>query len=242
MKVISTRPGIALASLLALSLAACGGGEPADDTGAMADEAGAMAEGMDESLRQIEGGGDLAGWNGRTDGDQPFDDVLVTNMDDGSFQIDVGPAVVLWQDDMTAEGAYMLSGTFHQVSSKDHPHGTGLVFGGADMAGAGQVYTYFMVRGSGDFLVKTRTGDETFWVEPTEGWVAHEAVNRTDANDEFTNELAVQVTDTEVVFMVNGTEVLRRPAEGIYTDGNYGVRANHNLTIQVSDLGVVTGQ
>jgi hypothetical protein len=232
-----TRPGIATVSLLALTLAACGGEEAANQADTMADDAP-----MDESLREIEGGGDLAGWNGRTDGDVPFDDVLVTEMDGGTFQIDVGPAVVLWQDDRMAEGVYTLSGTFRQVSSKDHPHGTGLVFGGADMAGAGQVYTYFMVRGSGDFLVKTRTGDETFWAAPTEGWVSHEAVNQTDANDEFVNELAVQVTDAEVVFMVNGTEVLRRPAEGLYTDGMYGVRANHNLTIQVSGLTVTTGQ
>jgi hypothetical protein len=238
------RPGTALTGFLVFALAACGGEDAGSDAEAMADEADAMASeaGMDETLREIEGGGDLAGWNGRTDGDVPFDDVLVTEMDGGMFQIDVGPAVVLWQDDLVAEGAYTLSGTFHQVSSKDHPHGTGLVFGGADMAGDGQVYTYFMVRGSGDFLVKTRTGDETFWVEPTDGWVPHDAVSQTDANDEFVNELAVQVTDAEVVFMVNGTEVLRRPSEGIYTDGMYGVRANHNLTIQVSNLTVETGQ
>ncbi len=209
----------------------------------MMEGAEGMAEAapMDESLREIEGGGDLAGWSGRTDGDVPFEDVLVTEMENGAFQVDVGPAVVLWKDDLQAQGSYTLSGTFRQVSSKDHPHGTGLVFGGADLAEDGQVYTYFMVRGSGDFLVKTRTGDETFWAEPTDGWTPHEAVMQTDANDEFVNELAVEVTDTEVVFMVNGTEVLRRPADGLYVNGLYGVRANHNLTIQVSDLGITSG-
>lgn len=222
------------AGLFTLLLAACGGAETMDD---------AAMDGEDAAMDQApaEASGPLAGWEGRTDGGQPLEEVGVTQPAEGGWQVDTGPAVVLWQDGMDASGEYRLSGTFHQVSSKGNPHGTGLVFGGSEMDGAGQVYTYFMVRGTGDFLVKTRTGDETFWAEPTEGWVAHDAVNQTDANDAYTNELAVEVGATEVAFFVNGTEVLRRPAEGLYTDGNYGVRLNHNLTIRFSDLAVEAG-
>ena len=229
------------AALLGIFLAACGGGDTPEATADEAASGGDMAAMDDESERQIEGGGELAGWHGRTDEDAPFDNVLVTSVGDAEWQVDNGPAVVLWQDGMAASGDYTLSGTFHQVSSKGHPHGTGLVFGGSEMDGAGQLSTYFMVRGSGDYLVKTRTGDETFWVQPTDGWVAHEAINTDDANGEYTNELGVQVMGDEVAFMINGTEVLRVPSEEVYTDGNYGVRMNHNLTIRFSDLGVVAG-
>lgn len=230
------------AAMLGILLAACGGEEAAEMDGAAeaADAAGDMAM-DDEAERQIEGGGELAGWHGRTDQDAPFDNVLVTDQGDGMYQVDNGPAVVLWQDGTRAEGNYTLTGTFHQVSSKGHPHGTGIVFGGADMDAPGQVYTYFMVRGSGDFLVKTRTGEETFWVAPTDGWVANAAINADDANGEYTNELSVQVMADEIAYMINGTEVLRTPREGTYADGYYGVRMNHNLTIQFSGLAMTAG-
>jgi len=198
---------------------------------------GAMAE---EELRVVEGGGELSGWEGRTDGDAPFDDVRVLAIDDG-WQIDNGPAVALWQDDLTAMGSYTLSGTFHQVSSKGHPHGTGLVFGGTDLDGPGQAYTYFMVMGDGTYLVKNRDGDETSWVLPSGAWTADGAVNADDENGLYTNDLAVQVGETETAFMVNGTEVFRVANTEIHTDGTYGVRVNHNLTIEVRDLMVDAG-
>lgn len=223
------------AAMLGILLAACGGADEAADMDDAADTAGDMA--MDEEAeRQIEGGGELAGWHGRTDEDAPFDNVLVTDQGNGMYQVDNGPAVVLWQNGTVAEGNYTLSGTFNQISSKGHAHGTGIVFGGSDMDGAGQAYTYFMVRGSGDYLVKTRTGEETFWAGGTDGWVAHEAIVLEDPDGVNSNELSVQVMADEIAFMVNGTEVLRAPREGIYADGFYGVRMNHNLTIQFSGL------
>ena len=204
------------------------------------DEEIAEAPMAEEELRTVEGGGELAGWHGRADGDAPLDDVRVLTID-GGWQVDNGPAVALWKDDLTATGAYTLSASFHQASSKGHPHGTGLVFGGSDLAGAGQAYTYFMVMGDGTYLVKTRDGDDTSWVLPSGGWTEHDAVNADDENGMYTNDLAVQVGETETAFMVNGTEVFRVANSEIHTDGMYGVRVNHNLTIDFRGLKVEAG-
>ncbi len=189
-----------------------------------------------DAERTVEGGGALLpGWHARVDRDRPLENVKMTKLASG-WQIDNGPAIVLWKDDLTASGDYSVKGTFHQVSSKGHAHGVGLVVGGKDMAGAGQVYTYFLIRGNGDFLVKTRTGAKTAWVNAE--WTHHAAVKADNADGTNTNQLEVKVAGGQMIFSANGTEVFRKAATGLYTDGNYGVRLNHNLTIQVSDLGV----
>ena len=226
-------------ALLALSVAACGGGEPeasvADDPTAEAATASASASGsMDSMTGEVAMEGPLGGWYGRTDGDAPIDEVVVTREGE-AWQIDNGPAVVLWHPGMDTSGDYTLSATFSQISGKGMVHGTGLVFGGSAIDGPDQGYTYFMIRGSGDFLVKTRQGEETFWVAPTDGWTPSDAINQTDENDQHTNDLAVQIEGDDAVFMINGTEVLRIAKSEILTDGLYGVRANHQMTVQFTD-------
>lgn len=181
--------------------------------------------------------GPYAGWQVRTDDDVPPEGVAVTAIE-GGWEVDVGPAVVLWNEARTAEGSYTLTATFEQLDSKGMVHGTGLVFGGSDMAGPDQAYTYFMVRGDGDYLVKTRSGESTAWVLPGGAWTGHEAVQADDADGRYTNELSVEVGDSETVFRVNGTEVHRAATADLPTDGLFGVRLNHNLTIRVTDLAV----
>ncbi len=186
--------------------------------------------------RTVDGGGTLLpGWHARSDRDRPMKDVKMTKLAEG-WQIDNGPAIVLWRDDLKASGNYAVTGTFKQVSSKGHAHGVGLVVGGKDLAGAGQVYTYFLVRGDGDFLVKTRTGDETAWVNTA--WEKNPAVQVDKADGTNTNTLEIRVQNGQMIFLANGTEVFRKPSAGLHTDGNVGVRLNHNLTIQVSNLAV----
>ena len=98
-----------------------------------------------------------------------------------------------------------------------------------------------MVRGTGDFLVKTRAGEETYWVAPTTGWVPNEAVALTDDTDMWTNALSVTVGAEEVAFSVNGTEVFRASKQDLVTDGHWGIRANHNMTVWFSDLEMTGG-
>jgi hypothetical protein len=219
-------------SVFALALAACGGGEP--ETSTSDAPTAAESASMDPMTEAVEMGGPLGGWYGRADGDASTDEVVVTREGD-TWQIDNGPAVVLWHPGVEASGDYTLSATFSQISGKGMVHGTGLVFGGSAIDGPDQAYTYFMIRGSGDFLVKTRQGDETFWVAPTDGWTQTDAVNQTDENDQHTNDLAVQIDGDDAVFMINGTEVLRIAKSEIPADGLYGVRANHQMTVQFTD-------
>lgn len=185
--------------------------------------------------RAVEGGGTLAeGWMGRTDRGQNFDNVRFTETD-GTLDISVGPALILYRPGDTAEGTYTVTGTFEQVSTKGHAHGAGLIIGGADLQGPGQVYTYFLVRGDGAYLVKTRTGDETAYLTQ---WTPSGAIHKEGADGHATNTMSIEVGATDTVFKLNGTEVHREKTADIYTDGIWGVRLNHNLDMRIGSLAV----
>lgn len=185
---------------------------------------------------QVDGGMFPVGWMGRADDDSTMDNVRVVE-DAGLLQVDNGPAVVLWRSDHTASGNYSISAIFTQVSSKGQPNGAGLIVGGYDLSGPNQHYTYFLVRGDGQFLVQTRTGSE---IASITQWTSHEAVHADDFYGQHTNSLGIRVMDGNVMFMVNGAEVYRRAAADLSTDGIFGVRVNQDLTILFSDLEVDT--
>src|ERR1700730_4577621 len=63
-------------------------------------------------------------------------------------------AAVYWNPANTATGNYTLKAKFTQVKATGYNEYFGLVFGGADLAGAGQTYLYFMVSDDGSFLIK----------------------------------------------------------------------------------------
>ncbi|RMH15320.1 MAG: hypothetical protein D6701_10145 [Gemmatimonadetes bacterium] len=198
----------------------------------------AAQEEMDAD-RAVAGGGALpAGFEGRTDRGQGFENVRF-EIKDGLYHISVGPAVVLYRPEHTASGTYRLTSTVTQTSSKGHAHGAGLIFGGADLQGPDQVYTYFLVRGDGTFIVKTRTGATTALV--SERWQPHPALHTEDANGHATNELEVEVGEEDVIFRANGQEVFRAPRSELYTDGVYGIRLNHNLDMIISPPELHTG-
>jgi len=191
----------------------------------------AAAQDMDADMA-IEGGGVIAqGWMARTDHGQNFDDVrFIDEM--GALEISVGPGIVAYREENTASGEYRVSATFDQLTSKGRGHGVGLIVGGADLQGPDQVYTYFLVRGDGSFLVKTRKGEETFYV--TE-WELHDAV-KADEGGTTSNELAIQVRGGDMIFWINRQQVHREKAADVYAEGIYGIRLNHNLDMKVHGL------
>ena len=196
----------------------------------------AMAQEHDAD-RAIAGGGMLAdGWMARTDGGQDFENVRFAEIATG-WEVSVGPAVVFYRDQDMAHGSYTISADFEQLSSKGHAHGMGLIFGGADIQGEGQVYTYVLVRGDGNYLVKTRTGSETAYVTQ---WTEHGSINQS-AEGHVTNTLAVRVTPEDVIFMMNGQEVHREKAADMYTDGVVGFRMNHNVDMRVHNFKIERG-
>src|SRR5579863_4754885 len=70
-------------------------------------------------------------------------------------------AAVYFNPANSATGTYTLKGTFTLMKPSGHTNYYGLVFGGSDLDGAQQKYTYFVVAQNGTWLIKRRDGEAT---------------------------------------------------------------------------------
>ncbi len=163
-------------------------------------------------------------------------DVKFVTMGKG-FHITGGPAAVLWKPADTATGAYTLKARFRLVKPSGHNNYYGLVFGGGDLAGAGQNYLYFLVAQDGTYLIKHRAGDATHSVKEK---TASDAIVKPDGAGSATNTLEVRVGAEKIDYVVNGTVVHTTPKAGMTarTDGAYGLRVNHQLEVHVDEIAV----
>ena len=154
----------------------------------------------------------------------------------GGFHTANPQAATFWNPKNVATGNYTLKATFAQNQRSSHPNYLGLLFGGKDLEGAGQSYTYFVVAQNGTWLVKQRNG------EATKDIVArskNEAVAQLDAGGKATNTLEVRVLADKIDYVVNNTVVGSSPKTGITTDGIYGFRINHALPeVMITGLAV----
>ena len=145
------------------------------------------------------------------------------------IRVQTGPAVMLWRDDQRATGNYTLSGRFTLEQPSSHRNYYGLVFGGRNLQSENQWYLYFMVAQTGHFVVINRIDNvnTNYIVNHTE----NAAVRRPDASGRSVNDLAVRVGASRIEFVVNGTVVHAMDKTGplLDTNGNYGVRINHQL-------------
>lgn len=190
--------------------------------------------------RAVAGGGAMpAGWHARTDGNRPMANVKFEDMGKG-HHVTLGPAAIFWHDGDTATGQYGIEATVWQFSSdthRDHREGFGLFIGGRDLTGAGQQYTYFLIRDDGQFLVKRRQGDSTWTVQ---AWTPNAAIVNAPANQapgaSTENVLAIRVDAANVSFNVNGKEVYKTARVSVDTDGMFGFRTNHNLSVHLGPL------
>jgi hypothetical protein len=144
-------------------------------------------------------------------------------------------AAVFFNPANTASGNYTLKGTFTLLKPSGHTNYYGLVFGGSDLEGAGQNYTYFLVAQDGSWLVKKRAGEATSDVVAK---MMNDAVKKPDAGGKSVNALEVRVGADKIDYVVNGTVVQSTPKSGVKTDGMYGIRVNHQLDVQVDGLAV----
>src|SRR5712691_7435574 len=142
-------------------------------------------------------------------------------------------AAVFFNPANTASGTYTLKGTFTLLKPSGHTNYYGLVFGGSDLEGAGQKYTYFLVAQDGTWLVKKREGEATSDVARK---TPSDAVKKPDASGKSVNALEVRVGADKIDYVVNGTVVQSTPKSGVKTDGTYGIRVNHLLDVQVDGL------
>lgn len=144
-------------------------------------------------------------------------------------------AAVFWQPASSASGNYTLKGTFLLNEPSNHTNYYGLVFGGRNLDGAAQSYTYFTIAQNGTWLLKKRQGEVASDVAPRG---TSPAIRRPDAAGKSTNDLEVRVGAANIEFVVNGTVVHTMPKAGVATDGLYGMRVNHFMDVTVSGLTV----
>ena len=151
------------------------------------------------------------------------------------FHATTPQAAVFWNPANTITGNYTLKGTFKLLKPSGHTNYYGLVFGGSDLEGANQNYTYFLVAQDGSWLVKRRNGEAT---DNVVAKTPSDAVKKPDASGQSTNALEVRVLADKLEFAVNGTVVGSAPKTGAAakTDGIYGIRSNHLLDIEVDGL------
>jgi len=187
--------------------------------------------------RTVEGGGVFpSGWQVRTERSAPATLVKFIAMGSG-FHATMGPAAIMWRDGDVASGNYHTVATFTQTKAPMHPEAYGLIFGGQHLADSAQAYTYFLVRGDGNFSIRRRAG---YANKPTAimEWTPNAAVHKADSSGAATNELAVLVKDGKVSFTINGTEVYSTTPDKVDAAGIVGYRVNHNLDVHLSAIGI----
>ncbi len=203
---------------------------PASDS---TESAGAVATGDPDA--PANGSGVPAGYIGMTDlPNASIADAKYTIGPDGRWEVQTGPAHIVYATKDTASGVYAVSTTIEQLEKPRHPEAYGLFFGGGDLEDrAAQRYTYFLVRGTGEYLIKTRAGDKTSNVV---AWTASPDVPKEDASGKATYALKVHIAPDTVHFFVNGKLVAAVPKQGLSTDGVAGLRINHNLHVAVEPV------
>ena len=169
-------------------------------------------------------------------GEQDSVDTWFVTMTPG-WHITTAPAGIFYHPAHTAEGAYTASAKIHLFPPGNRNEGYGILVGGSDLQGPGQEYLYFLIRRSGEYLVKLRRGSET---EELIGWTPHEAIVAFTEETETTatNTLAVRMEGDMVTFLVNETEVASLPQGELPTDGLVGLRMNHSVNVHVSEFAV----
>lgn len=151
----------------------------------------------------------------------------------GALVIRTGPHGILYRPEAAVtQGDYSVSATLTELDApRDHRESYGIFFGGSDLQGDAQRYSYFLVRGDGQYNILRREGASTESL--IDGWRASTAV-RAGAGD-YTNTLEVRVDGERVRFSINGTEVAALPADRVDTHGIAGIRTSHNLNVRVAD-------
>ena len=196
--------------------------------------AGAAAVESDPDVN-VAGGGIPAGFTARTDRpDAPITGASYT-ASGSTWDVKTGPAHIIYASKDSASGNYTVSATITQLEKPTHPEAYGLIIGGRDLDQPGQTYTYFLVRGTGDVLVKVREGDKTRDVVK---WTPSADVPKEDASGKATYALSAAVAGDSVKFSVNGRQVAAARKAGLPTDGVAGLRINHNLHVNATPVSI----
>ena len=163
-------------------------------------------------------------------------DIYFVNMKPG-WHITTGPRAIFWHPASSAEGTYRAHTKIFLFDPQGRNEAFGLFFGGKNLKEDNQTYTYFLLRNSGEYLIKKRVGSETSLVKD---WTKTDAMNRyTDSTESSVpNTLSVEVGENAVNFYVNGRQVDSLSKVQVDTAGFVGLRVNHRLNLHIEDFGV----
>ena len=185
--------------------------------------------GQDEEHKRPEG------WKVRFDrAGQPDTAVYFVTMTPG-WHITTGPPGILYNPETTAERQFRVQSTISLFDpGRRQREAYGILFGGQNLSEPSQSYSYFMIRNTGDFLIKRRNGSGTSTVRD---WAPSAAIVRQDGGAENAkNVLVVQAGAQTVDFIINGEKVATVPRSELQVDGVVGLRVNHSLNLHVSQL------
>ena len=182
-------------------------------------------------------GGRPEGWKVRFDRASASDaDLTFVTMSPG-WHITTGPAGIFYNPSNSGTGEYRVESTIFLFDpGRRHREAYGIIFGGHDLEGEGQAYNYFLIRDTGEFLIKRRNGGSTETVVP---WTPTSAIMPFPGGDEQAkNVLAIECGAETVDFFINGEKVTSVPRSQLDTDGVVGFRVNHGLNLHVTGLTV----
>lgn len=177
-----------------------------------------------------------AGWTVQLDKPGNAADTKFVTMGSG-YHVTSGPAAIYYPATSRAQGAFTANASFGVRSggSGGHFEGYGLFIGGTDLNDAArQQYFYFLVRGDGKYFVAHRAGPD---VHKIVDWTENAAVNKQSAGGAVSQVLSFQVTADSVHLSANGKRVhafAKSQLHGFNTDGQAGLRVNHNLNLHIS--------
>lgn len=168
--------------------------------------------------------------------DKESADIYFVNMKPG-WHITTGPRAIFWHPASTAEGSYRAHTKIYLFDPQGRNEAFGLFFGGQNLKEENQTYTYFLLRNSGEYLIKKRVGNETRLVKD---WTKTDAMNRYTESTESSvpNTLSVEVGENSVSFYVNGKQVETLSKDQLDISGLVGLRVNHRLNLHIEDFGV----
>ena len=231
--------------LFCLSLLALAAAVPltAQGGGAM----GGMRMGNDPTNKVASTGKLPEGWMMRFDPGAPHTaaDVNFVTMGPGGFHATSGPAAIYYNPkDMGMGGGYSVSATFKQSKTNSH-EAYGVFIGGHNLQDSTQNYIYLVVKpGDGSLAIARRGSDgrPTYFIASRAG--PNAAVVKDGADGSATNALTIHVAKDTVHFVVNGTlvkAVAKSELPAGATDGQAGIRINHNIDVHIDGFALKKG-
>ena len=201
-----------------------------------------------ENSRAVDGGGvSVRGWSGKIDAKEASAGMTLNSAkfakESGAFHVVTGPAVTYWNPSNKASGNYTVKATFREpkfMSLNNHPHPYGIVIAGNDLGTDQESYLYCAAYGNGRYIVRG-FGPAPFQMNGR--GEENAAVNKVNAGEPVTQEIAMSVKDDKVTCSINKTVVATYDKSALVsagklksTNGVYGMRFAHNTEVFVTGL------